>query len=409
MCSHRLNSILFTGLLVAGSGRPRRGRGANRPGVAGCHRRRHRDAGVPTDQRQLHPRLRGHHGRSRLVLGSQLHRPAWHRRRWRQRGREAGRRRCGAPVQGGPRRRRLHLWTHHRKPGLLLGDKREWPDRLRLERSVQPPTRRDAGGRQYRLLRTGGAHACAITSADVTFCWGLNDNGQVGDGTTTTRRAPVRVSGGVKFVRISAGGWHNCGVTAAKKAWCWGWNRYGQIGNRSSTDQLIPTGVSDGRSFDLVSAGGAHTCGSHPRPQGVVLGMEQEWNAGRRDHIAPLASHRGRRWTRLQRREPRRRPHLRSHHGGAAIAGAQMVRPARRGHRRAGRRAVRAEAAQSRRRARAGLKFDAVIAANGTYGTFTCGIATGARGYCWGENTQGYLGDGTTTNRNVPVPITDPS
>jgi alpha-tubulin suppressor-like RCC1 family protein len=49
-----------------------------------------------------------------------------------------------------------------------------------------------------------------------------------------------------------------------------------------------------------------------------------------------------------------------------------------------------------------------VLAADGRFGNYTCGVTTDARGYCWGENTEGYLGDGTTTSRSTPVPIASP-
>jgi len=109
-----------------------------------------------------------------------------------------------------------------------------------------------AGGRRFRQVRTGAAHACAITLADVTFCWGANGDGQVGDGTWLDRRAPVRLAGGLTLRQVSPGYFHTCGLTSTKRAWCWGLNATGQLGIRNSITQLKPAGVVDGLSFSAA-------------------------------------------------------------------------------------------------------------------------------------------------------------
>ena len=74
-------------------------------------------------------------------------------------------------------------------------------------------------------IATGGRSACAITTTGTLKCWGNNDNGQLGDGTTTVRRSPVVVSGMSVGVRdVSLGMSHTCAVTAAGATWCWGAN-----------------------------------------------------------------------------------------------------------------------------------------------------------------------------------------
>src|SRR5690606_22152231 len=90
-----------------------------------------------------------------------------------------------------------------------------------------------------RRLSIGHAHSCAL-AGDEILCWGLNDNGQLGDGTTTRRETPVVVQGG-PYVELSSGDFHTCAVTAAGGVECWGRNRDGQLGDGTTSDRSLPT------------------------------------------------------------------------------------------------------------------------------------------------------------------------
>src|SRR5438128_186280 len=104
-------------------------------------------------------------------------------------------------------------------------------------------------------------HTCGVTTAGAAYCWGLNNYGQVGDGSTTTRSSPARVAGGMRFTAVSAGGMHTCGITAGGGAHCWGLNSDGQLGDGSTTNRSSPVSVAGGLSLVAVNAGGRHTCG----------------------------------------------------------------------------------------------------------------------------------------------------
>jgi alpha-tubulin suppressor-like RCC1 family protein len=105
-------------------------------------------------------------------------------------------------------------------------------------------------------------HTCGIKAADASlWCWGSNRNGQLGDGTTTDRVAPVQVSGGSAWTAVAVGSSHTCGIKAADASlWCWGSNRNGQLGDGTRTKRVERVQVSGGGVWADVIAGLVHTC-----------------------------------------------------------------------------------------------------------------------------------------------------
>ena len=113
-----------------------------------------------------------------------------------------------------------------------------------------------------KSIALGEGHGCAVNSAGGVVCWGFNQYGEVGDGTTTHRASPVQVSGLTSGVAsVSAFGWHTCALKTTGAVVCWGRNDYGQLGDGSSTNRTTPVQVSGLTSgVANVSVAETHTC-----------------------------------------------------------------------------------------------------------------------------------------------------
>jgi alpha-tubulin suppressor-like RCC1 family protein len=208
------------------------------------------------------------------------------------------------------------------------------------------------GALSFRQLAAGAGHTCGVTPDNAVYCWGNNSTGQLGLGWATIGGGvdrPAAVVGGLRFRQISAGAEHTCGITTDSLAYCWGRNRYGRLGDGTTTDRSRPTAVAGGRKFRQIDAGSMHTCGLTPANRVYCWGNNGSGQVG--DGTVIVAG--------------RLRP--------VAVAGAHLFRH---------------------------------IAAGGDeFAGHTCGLTTDDRVWCWGDNSRGQVGDGTTVRRLVPTLI----
>jgi alpha-tubulin suppressor-like RCC1 family protein len=199
-------------------------------------------------------------------------------------------------------------------------------------------------------VAAGTAHTCAVTSAGAVKCWGSNSNGQLGDNSTAQRLAPVQALGLTSGVAsIFAGGNHTCAVTTAGAAKCWGSNANGEVGDNSTTQRLVPTDVSTLSSgVAAITTGARHTCAR------TTGGAAKCWGSNDSGQIGD--------GTGANRRTPRDVLNL-----STGVIG---------------------------------------ISAGGSH---SCATLSSGFVQCWGLNSTGQLGDGTTVNHNTPAPAVFPN
>jgi len=201
-----------------------------------------------------------------------------------------------------------------------------------------------AGELDFAAIRGYHDHACGVTLAGEAYCWGANTAGELGDGTDTLshRYVPTRVSGSVGFATISVGG-GTCALTPSGRAYCWGGNATGRVGDGTTTTRYVPVPVSGDHTFALLSAGSNPVCAL------TVDGTAYCWGDNRDGEVGD--------GTLINRPVP------------TPVAG--------------------------------GLVFQSVSAGR----AHTCGVTVDDVAYCWGNNSLGELGDGTHADRVVPTPV----
>ncbi len=123
-------------------------------------------------------------------------------------------------------------------------------------------------------LYAGNEYTCSTTNKGEAYCWGLNDNGQLGNNSTTNSIIPVKVKNGTgtddflsDIKHFSVGKNHTCSTISDGTAYCWGLNDNGQLGNNSTTMNTIAVQVKSGTGTDdfltnvkKIAVGHEHTC-----------------------------------------------------------------------------------------------------------------------------------------------------
>ena len=195
-------------------------------------------------------------------------------------------------------------------------------------------------------VSAGSRHTCAVATGGPVKCWGANAKGQLGDASVATHVVPADVAGPLTGASIVAAGVeHTCAVVAGAVR-CWGANAMGQVGDSTFTDRLVPvvaTGLASGATG--VSAGARHACA-------VVGGVVKCWGDNTYGQL------------------------------GAGSTGSVSTVPVE------------------------PVGLSSGIAAVKPGDEFTCALTTGGGAKCWGRNDAGQVGDGTTSSpRYAPTDV----
>ena len=207
-------------------------------------------------------------------------------------------------------------------------------------------------------IAAGTYNGCAILENQSMVCWGDNEYGQLGDGTTTGSAVPiyVNVAANETPVEVTVGQVTACALMESGNIYCWGSGYYGKMGNGEPwNDDYVNTEMRqvllpEGQGGQTVSISGGHIC--------TILnnGDVYCWGRGNQGQLG---------------------------YGGTSNRNipAKVNLPGQR---------------------------SAIAISTGTF--MTCAITTDGMGYCWGENDEGQLGNGTTNSRQMtPVEVLFPS
>ena len=266
-------------------------------------------------------------------------------------------------------------------------------------------------GVSFRQISTGGSTTCAVSTDDLAYCWGSNGpDGRLGTGTpgaSSPIPVPVMMPGGDGFATVISGSGHSCGLTAAGSAYCWGSNTTGELGDGTDLARSAPTpvGAPLGVAFvELALSSGS--CGMTAARETFCWGSNASGQFGdgtvngQRSIPHPTDPPPGVTFTQVSvgaDASVNVSGCALTPQGDAYCWGSNTVGQVGDG-------TTIPRSRPTLVQAPAGVVFDTLVAAE----RHRCAIASNGDGYCWGLNDFGQLGDGSTATRNTPVRVAAP-
>jgi alpha-tubulin suppressor-like RCC1 family protein len=111
----------------------------------------------------------------------------------------------------------------------------------------------------WSQIAAGEYHSLAIQSDGTLWAWGSNSVGQFGDGTTIDRSSPIQIGTATNWSKIDAGDFHNLSILSDGTLWAWGRNDYGQLGDGTTTFKTSPVQIGTATNWSQIAAGWIHS------------------------------------------------------------------------------------------------------------------------------------------------------
>jgi alpha-tubulin suppressor-like RCC1 family protein len=193
-------------------------------------------------------------------------------------------------------------------------------------------------------VAAGSQHSCALLSSGHVSCWGDNESGQLGDGTTGESDLPADVQGVTNATQVAAGGDDSCALMSNSHVNCWGANYDGQLGNGTIKSSNTAVEVQGVTTATQVAAGREYSCAL------LSGGHADCWGDNESEQL------------------------------GDGINGGNRATP------------VGVQGLTNGTQVAVGYPHSCVVLSGGHVG-------------CWGENSWGQLGDGTSERSQAPVEV----
>jgi len=247
------------------------------------------------------------------------------------------------------------------------------------------------------MITAGGSHTCALKQDGTVVCWGQNDAGQLGEGTTRDWAIPRPVLNLTNVATLAAGSQHTCALHQDGSVSCWGANGFGQLGNGTTENSSIPTPVANLAEVIALGAGHGHTCAL--KQDGSVAcwganGHGQLGNGTTADALTPTTVMNLNGATTIAVGQEHT---CAIRHNGALLHGA--VCWGNNGNGQLG------DNSTTDRSLPVIVQNSAEMTAISAGGYHTCALMPNQTATCWGFNDMGQLGNNTLVERHVPTPV----